>query len=94
MHLAAHAGHAGANFARRYDPDFLTDNQFQPPGPSHWFGTDVHGRDVLSRTLYGAQISLMVGAVGTLVSLLIGVLWARDRGLPGRALGCRPDANG
>jgi ABC-type dipeptide/oligopeptide/nickel transport system permease subunit len=83
LYLADHAGHAGADFARRYNPDFLTDSQFQPPGPSHWFGTDVHGRDVLSRTLYGAQISLMVGAVGTLVSLFIGVLWGAIAGYLG-----------
>src|SRR2546429_1531273 len=39
----------------------LSDEQFQPPGPGHWFGTDVHGRDLLSRVFYGARISLLVG---------------------------------
>ena len=44
-----------------FDPNALTDDQFQPPSAQHWFGTDVHGRDVLTRVLYGAQISLLVG---------------------------------
>ena len=43
-----------------YDPDTLRDAQFAPPTAKHWFGTDVHGRDLLSRILYGAQISLLV----------------------------------
>ena len=45
------------------------------PSAEHWFGTDVHGRDLLTRVCYGARISLLVGAVGTGVSLVIG---ARD----------------
>lgn len=46
-----------------------------PPSRAHWFGTDTLGRDLLSRCLYGGQISIAVGIVGTLVSLLIGVLY-------------------
>ena len=40
-----------------HNPDALSDNQFQPPTSKHWFGTDVHGRDVFTRVMYGAQIS-------------------------------------
>jgi oligopeptide transport system permease protein len=81
--LAGHTGIAGQAFVQSHDPDILSDNQFQPPSAMHWFGTDVHGRDVFSRTLYGAQVSLMVAAVGTLVSLIIGVSWGAVAGYLG-----------
>jgi ABC-type dipeptide/oligopeptide/nickel transport system permease subunit len=76
-------GARGANWARTYTPEQLSDAQFQPPGTQHWFGTDEHGRDVLSRVLFGAQISLLVGFVGALVSLVIGVLWGSIAGFIG-----------
>ena len=66
-----------------FDPDKLSDDQFQPPNVQHWFGTDVHGRDVFSRVFYGAQISLLVGIVGAGVSLVIGVLWGSLAGYVG-----------
>src|SRR5260221_95435 len=53
LSVAGHAGSAGRAFALRHDPDTLSDAQFQPPSAAHWFGTDVHGRDLLSRTPYG-----------------------------------------
>ena len=56
-----------------YQPDVTTDAQFLPPSARHWFGTDVHGRDLLTRVLYGARVSLLVGAVGAGVALFIGV---------------------
>ena len=46
-----------------------------PPSAEHLLGTDVLGRDLLSRLLYGARISLLVGFVATGVALLIGVSW-------------------
>jgi len=51
----------------------LTDANLSPPGAQHWFGTDLHGRDLLSRVLSGARISVAVGLVGAMVSLVIGV---------------------
>ena len=66
-----------------HDPDKISDAQFQSPSLQHWFGTDVHGRDVFSRVLYGAQISLLVGIVGAGVSLVIGVLWGAIAGYAG-----------
>ena len=73
----------GSTWAKSHAPEQLSDAQFQPPGAQHWFGTDEHGRDVLSRVLYGAQISLLVGFVGALVSLIIGVLWGAIAGSAG-----------
>jgi len=64
-------------------PDTISDAQFQPPSWGHWFGTDVHGRDLLARVLYGARISFLVGVVGAAVSLVIGVLWGAVAGYLG-----------
>ena len=74
---------SGTNFAQLHNPDDVSDAQFSPPGAQHWFGTDLHGRDLFSRVLFGAQISLLVGVVGTLVSLVIGVLWGAIAGYAG-----------
>lgn len=53
------------------------------PGEAHWFGTDLHGRDLLVRTLLGGRISLLVGLVATIVSLTIGVTWGAIAGYVG-----------
>jgi oligopeptide transport system permease protein len=58
-------------------------NQLQPPSRQHLFGTDLAGRDVLTRTLYGGRLSLAVGLVATLVSLVIGVTWGAVAGYRG-----------
>jgi peptide/nickel transport system permease protein/oligopeptide transport system permease protein len=73
----------GGGFALLHNPDQLSDAQFTAPDAHHWFGTDVHGRDIFSRVLFGAQISLLVGIVGAGVSLVIGVLWGSVAGYVG-----------
>jgi len=69
--------------AMTWSPNALSEEQFQAPSGEHWFGTDVHGRDLQSRVLYGARISLLVGVVGAGVSLVIGVLWGAIAGYVG-----------
>lgn len=73
-----------------YDPMALNvPARLQPPGPAHWFGTDEFGRDILSRTLYGARLSLTVGllvtalatAAGIVVGLIAGTNPRADRAL-------------
>jgi len=54
-----------------------------PPSAAHILGTDVLGRDLLSRILYGARISLLVGFVATGVALVIAVSWGIIAGYAG-----------
>ncbi len=67
----------------RYQPDALSEAQFAPPNSQHWFGTDIHGRDLFTRVFYGARISLLVGLVGTGVAFVIGVSWGAIAGYLG-----------
>jgi peptide/nickel transport system permease protein len=57
-----------------YDP-FEQNMQImlEPPSMSHPFGTDEFGRDMLSRIIYGAQISLVIGTVSVLIAVIFGV---------------------
>lgn len=50
------------------------------PSAAHPFGTDGNGRDLLVRTAFGGRISLMVGLIATVVSLVIGVAWGATAG--------------
>ncbi|MEZ5797715.1 MAG: ABC transporter permease [Paracoccaceae bacterium] len=50
------------------------DEQLLAPSTTYWLGTDNFGRDVLTRILYGARISLVVGIVPSLISLMIGTM--------------------
>jgi peptide/nickel transport system permease protein len=45
-----------------------------PPGPKYWLGTDTLGRDLLSRLLYGARTSLVIGLVANGVAVMIGMI--------------------
>jgi peptide/nickel transport system permease protein len=56
-----------------YDPldqDVLT--RLAPPSAEHWFGTDSYGRDILSRLLWGARLSLVISTVSILAAMLVG----------------------
>ena len=50
--------------------------RYADPSAEHWFGTDALGRDVFSRVVYGARISLQVGITVVTVSSIIGILIA------------------
>lgn len=74
---------------------FLTDytyygnqleNKNAAPSTEHWFGTDELGRDVFTRTWYGARISLTIGVVAALIDLVIGVLYGGIAGYKGGRL--------
>lgn len=55
-------------------------NKFAAPSAGHWFGTDHLGRDLLSRVLFGGQVSLLVGLVATAVALTIGIVYGSISG--------------
>ena len=59
------------------------ENRLANPTATHLLGTDTLGRDLLARVLYGSRISLMVGLVSTLISLLIGVAYGAIAGFFG-----------
>ena len=54
-----------------------------PPSFAHPFGTDPYSRDVLSRVIYGARLSLMIGVLATIVSLTVGVAYGAVSGYAG-----------
>jgi ABC-type dipeptide/oligopeptide/nickel transport system permease subunit len=55
--------------------DFATNGaeSYAPPSNTHWFGTDIFGRDVFSRTLHGTRIALSIGLVTSMIAIPIGV---------------------
>jgi peptide/nickel transport system permease protein len=62
-----------AHWIAPFDPlrnNFRT--RFQPPGDTFWLGTDRFGRDILSRTLHGAKVSLRIGLGVALLTALVG----------------------
>ena len=59
-------------------------NYLQKPSGSHWLGTDVQGRDIWSRLVYGARVSLTVGLISQGIALLLGVTLGLLAGYYGR----------
>lgn len=78
---------ASAPWLHRYDPivqDLAASKQ--PPSWHHWFGTDLYGRDIYSRSVHGARIALVVGSIATAVAIGIGVLLGGIAGYFGRVV--------
>ena len=64
-----------AAFITPYDPDALDAwHVLLPPTSAHWFGTDELGRDVFTRVIFGARVSLKVGFVAVGIAVLIGTV--------------------
>jgi peptide/nickel transport system permease protein len=78
-----------APFIAPYDPAAQPDIvalKDLPPSLAHPFGTDPYSRDVLSRVLYGARLSLTIGILATIVSLTLGVAYGAIAGYIGGAV--------
>src|SRR3981081_3133720 len=60
--------------------------RLEPPSAAHWFGSDELGRDILSRIIYGARISMLVGSCVFLTSLALGLVVGASAGYDGVAL--------
>ncbi len=58
----------------------------EAPSPAHWMGTDALGRDLLTRTLYGARVSMTVGVGTALIALIIGTVYGLISGFTGGSL--------
>jgi oligopeptide transport system permease protein len=65
----------------RDEPDFYHNRE--GPTSAHWFGTDKLGRDVYTRIVYGARVSLGVAFVGSITAMVIGVLYGSVSGYAG-----------
>lgn len=62
-----------ANFIAPYDPAEITTERLAMPSMQHLMGTDNFGRDLFSRVVYGARVSLLISLMGLVFSLIIGI---------------------
>jgi peptide/nickel transport system permease protein len=58
------------------NPEATSQAAMEPPSPSHWFGTDSLGRDILSQVLYGTRVSVIVAVCSSLLAVFLGVIVA------------------
>jgi peptide/nickel transport system permease protein len=75
----------GADFIAPFDPNEQDiANVLQPPGLTHWFGTDNFGRDVLSRVIHGTRVDLQMGLIGVILPFILGTMVGALSGYFGR----------
>jgi peptide/nickel transport system permease protein len=78
-------GAAAAPVLARYDPVAIDlAGQLRRPSAMHWLGTDIQGRDIWSRIVFGARVSLAVGFISQSIALLLGVTLGLVAGYYGR----------
>lgn len=77
---------AGPWFSSHHYKTVVYEDQYQTPSWKHLLGTDAHGRDLYVRCLIGGRISLAVGLIGTIVSVIIGVSYGAISGYIGGRL--------
>lgn len=74
-----------APVAAPFDPlEIDLNKKLLPPSSEHWMGTDDKGRDIMSRLMYGARISLMVGFVSVFIGAAVGVVLGLISGYYGK----------
>lgn len=68
-----------------YDPNAMSIREkFLSPSAAHWLGTDNFGRDIFTRILYGGRVSLLVGFLSMMVSIVFGTLYGIISGMSGK----------
>ncbi len=78
---------AFAGIVAPFDPlEIDAEQVLQPPSADHWFGTDDTGRDVLSRVIWGARLSLRIGLISSGIATLAGLVLGLISGFLGGAI--------
>jgi peptide/nickel transport system permease protein len=70
-----------------YEPNIINPrHRLQPPGREHWLGADPFGRDLYTRLVYGARVSLPIGLIAVSISASVGVVLGLISGYYGRII--------
>lgn len=69
-----------ANYLAPYDPTAISRDRMIMPNAEHWFGTDNFGRDLLSRIIYGARVSLLISLLSLIIGMVISIILGATAG--------------